>query len=198
MKKSLIEGSSSPAVSTDGHSPGVVDPIEAMREALGGLADACLGVGVGVGGRVMGEAERANLETYRRAIEKSTADAMAEFLAHIDQFGDAALGINPGGLAVLHRGADEYAAIPRLRITRRNNVVVEVGGHVVATALSTHGIRGRGARRAAAEQYIERQSWLDWPPIAQVAAEELTGEPAHDLAEFLRAIDEVAGDAGKA
>ena len=75
---------------------------------------------------------------------------LAKFWALLAQYGDAQLGIRPAPGPMPPAGHD----LPRLRITRRNNVVVEVGGHVVATALSTHGIRGRRARRAAAEDYM--------------------------------------------
>jgi len=88
----------------------------------------------------------------------SAAGALSEFFAQLVQYGDAALGIEPGGLVTALRGSEEYANVPRLRITRRNNVVVEMGGKVVATALSTHGIKGRKARRAAAEEYLERHA----------------------------------------
>lgn len=86
------------------------------------------------------------------------AGALAEFFAQLDQYGDAALGIEPGGLVTALRGSEEFSNVPRLRITQRNNVVVEMGGQVVATALSTHGIKGRKARRAAAEEYLERHA----------------------------------------
>ena len=161
-------------VATEGHCPGAIDPSEAMREALGpARADRCLGRA----GHVPGEAELANWEAYQRAVygwpsptgvsgitqhqqivARSSSEAMLEFFAQLDQYGDAALGIEPGGLVTALRGSDEYANVPRLRITRRNNVVVEMGGHVVATALSTHGIKGRKARRAAAEEYLERRA----------------------------------------
>lgn len=77
-------------------------------------------------------------------------NALAKFWAMLVQYGDHTLGIEPGADLTPPVGHD----LPRLRITRRNNVVVEVGGTVVATALSTHGIRGRKARREAAEDYM--------------------------------------------
>lgn len=168
MKKRILEGfppshaayvngslAGQPCVSAEGHRPGAIDPTEAMREALGpDLADMCLGHV----GHVPGEAELANYETYRRAVAGPSRDALAEFFEQLDQYGDAALGIEPGGLVTALRDSEEYANVPRLRITKRNNVVVEMGGKVVATALSTHGIKGRKARRAAAEEYLERRA----------------------------------------
>lgn len=75
---------------------------------------------------------------------------LAKFLEMLVQYGDHTLGIEVGD-ALRPHAVDETT---RLRITRRNNVVVEVDGHVVATALSTYGIRGRRARREAAEDYM--------------------------------------------
>ena len=43
--------------------------------------------------------------------------------------------------------------------------------------------------------HLNEMTWIDQPPIAQVAVEELTGDPVHDLQVFLRAIDEANDDA---
>lgn len=77
-------------------------------------------------------------------------NALAKFWEMLVRYGDHTLGIEPGADLTPPAGHD----LPRLRITRRNNVVVEIDGHVVATALSTYGIRGRRARREAAEDYM--------------------------------------------
>lgn len=43
----------------------------------------------------------------------------------------------------------------------------------------------------------EDVTWVDRPPIAQVAVEGLTGDPAHDLQVFQRAIDEANATASR-
>lgn len=117
---------------------------------------------------------------FRPGVSESLG-AMCEALL---TYGDVCLGIPgtaPGSAERANyeaylRASAGAAEAPSLRITRRNNVVVEVGGRVVAMAFSTHGIKGRRARREAAEQYLERRSH-------PLTADEILGLPRHPRAD---------------